>query len=422
MQENVSENPSHKAFEGSKIHKTIQVRARFAQARKDLFPNMPIFGWDGDEKILTEQYGYVLAPKNANEQGFNTRELSYSLEQYGRSDFIPMVFESIDGTKFIGMYRKGVGGADEKATDFNSIQFGSYHNPDVSAGFSGEQTPIAEGKLANELHKKGMRIRLPIMNFYIDSVVTKDGVKTIEELVQQGLLNKEYLENRPMLSYWARRNMYTFRDAYITANKDPKKLLMSQVIPLSLENDLESKKVSKLIKDQSKNAEKEWFRWMTKKAGQQLSLYAKIGFIHPNFTDQNMTLAIETGDIENDNGELELKPMTKESPLVEKQLFATQTLDMLLQIISLKEYLNGAKKLGIKHRPLAVVDIINTYFSELNKSEIGIELMESILKMINDNADGFSRLKSCETPLKTILNTLIREHLIMSQLKRLIIK
>lgn len=371
----------HKSFEGSKGHETTPAKTRVAFVKRDLFPDMPIAGWheeDGEE--LAKQFGWVMAPSNSEEQGLEIRKISYSQEQYGRSDFIPLVFKAKDGTKFLVMYRRGVGGANKGTGDFNSDNYNVVLNSRRrNAGLADEGTTFVEANDRSEmLHNKGIRVRLPIMAFFVDGVMTKDGYKTVDELIEMGVLNKDYKENPPVMSYWARRNPYTFDDAW--SAKDVDALLKSQVAPLKNEGTRETNHVAREI--EKGRGEKAWFNWLTDLGARQLAKYAKEGFIHPAFHGQNITLAIEIGDLGDGSEHFQLEPLTKDSSDESKNAFVSQTILMLSEIVSLKEHFirqhGGEIRFDILNRE--VKKLVGRYTDDLGRTESGKLMLEYMVK------------------------------------------
>lgn len=383
MGESGSENLGHMAFEGSKSHELTPAKTRFFYAMRKLFPNMPIAGWnDQDDEELVKQWGWVMAPGNVREQGLETRSISYSQKNYGRSDYIPLVFAANDGTKFLVMYRKGVGGANSDVGDFNGDRFKQTDKNRPNAGLADELTTFIEASERSELlHNNGIRVRLPVMAFYVDEVMTKEGLKTIKELVELGSLDKSYLDNPPVMSYWARRSPFTFSDANLS--DDVAELLKSQIKSLRNEGTKQTNHVAREI--EKGRGEKAWFNWLTDLGASQLAKYAKIGLIHHAFHGQNITLAIETGDLGDESESFDLKPLTKESSDEDKNLFVDQTVSMLREVVILKEHfmLQQDKIPVYGEMSDDVRKLVDRFVVELGNSESG----RLMLKQMVDHSD-----------------------------------
>lgn len=364
----------HVAFEGSKGHESTPAKAKFKYAMRDLFPNMPIAGWTGGyDNKLVEEWAWLLAPKNANEQGLKTKQISYSQEKYGRSDFIPLIFKAFDGTTFSVMYRRGVGGADESAGDFNSPNWKDKSDMG-NAGLADTVGTLREAeKNAIELHKLGIRTRLPIMGFEIESVWTVDGEKTIEELVREGSLSSAYLINKPVESYWARRNPGTLSDAMQSENLDG--LIVDQARLLRLEGNKYSRHVAERI--ESGKGKNDWFNWLVDMSSSQMAKWAEVGFMHPVFHGQNITLSIETGDL-GDVENQELRKLTSDSSEDDKRKFVDQTVKMLEMICDLKGRSDHGGRILNEGESGVDEKLVNRYVTALAKTRNGLEILDAI--------------------------------------------
>ncbi len=381
MGETGAEVGGHIAFEGSKGHESTPAKAKFLYARRDLFPNMPIAGWIDDDEKLVQEWGWVLAPKNAGEQGLKTRSTDYSQKEYGRASFVPFIFESKDHARFSIMYKRGGGGANERTGDFNAENYDVPREGKPGAMALGDRQPtlVEAEERSVLLHEKGIRVRLPIMGFEIDGVQTRDGYKTVEELVASGLLKSYYAVDKPVVSYWAKRNSYTFWDAMAT--KDVNSLLKSQVTSLRIEDgkDIRPGRVADLI--EKGGGEREWFDWLVDMGAEQMVTYAREGFIHPSFSGQNMDLSIEAGDLVSHEHNFGLRPLTQESSENDKYMFAEQMRSMLELIISLREHFlfnNGGDPYGHKAKN-ELKRAIRRYVAEVAKTEVGMLMIDELL-------------------------------------------
>ncbi len=364
----------HMAFEGSKGHESTPAKAKFKYAMRKLFPNMPIAGWTGGyDNKLVEEWAWLLAPKNSKEQGLKTKQISYSQEKYGRSDFIPLIFKSSDRTTFSVMYRRGVGGADESAGDFNSANWKDKSDMG-NAGLADTVGTLREAEeYAIELHNLGIRTRLPIMGFEIESVWTVDGEKTIEELVKEGSLSSSYLRNPPVESYWARRNPGTFADAMQSENLDG--LIADQARLLRLEGNKYARHVAERI--ESGKGKKDWFNWLVDMSSSQMAKWAEAGFMHPVFHGQNITLSIETGDL-GDVEKQELRKLSAESGEDDKRKFVDQTIKMLEMICDLKGKSDHGNRILDENEKVVDEKLVNRYVTSLAKTRSGLELLDAI--------------------------------------------
>ena len=378
---------------GSRTVETTKAKTHLAFVREDLFPNMPLVGWKeaiaGVGEKIENFLGLVAAPSNIKgEEVVDTKKLSISLPHYGRADFIPMVFAAADGTVFSGLYRKVVGGTRNLLKgDFNAEL---HPEKPGRAGLSYGDRSQAENQMSNELHELGVRIRLPILGLYVDEVKTMAGDKGIEDLVREGILKADYLEKRPLIVFYARRNPYTFADAvdYIKEGGNPQELLRSQAQYLKQENDDEAKRVADLIEKGDEGAMRAWFGWMAKTFGQQMVLWAKIGFIHPSFHGQNMSLAIETGDTGDLVDKFKLIPILDvkdEKTLVD---FADQGFSALY-------FLNGLlKDMGEEKLEKDVIEnfVMGMMEPEDESREV---LVGQMLKMLKENGGDDEYLTKC---------------------------
>lgn len=389
-----TQSDEYKSIAGSRSVETVKAKTRLAFVRDDLFPNMPLVGWkeaiEGVGEKIEKFLGMVAAPSNTNGSEIKgKKKISISLPHYGRADFIPMVFTSIDGTIFSGLYRRGVGGTRKKwEGDFNSDNL--HRDKPESAGLAFGENAVAESQMAYALHKEGVRIRLPVFGLYIDEVQTVEGIKNMNNLVELGVLDKDLLEKKPMMVFFARRNPYTFADAvdYIKEGGNPTDLLKSQAQYLRRENNDEANKVADLIENDSPEAMKTWFGWMAKTFGQQISLWARIGFIHPAFHGQNMTLAIETGDTGDLVAKFKLKPILLSEDEATKVDFADQGFSALYFLNSL---LKDVEEVGIEKT--VVENFVDGMFK--NKDESTEILVNQMLKMLKVNSGEKEYLTEC---------------------------
>ena len=239
------------------------------------------------------------------------------------------------------------------------------------------------------LHEKGIRVRLPIMAFEIEGVYTKDGYKTIEDLVNTGVLDPDFLVNRPVESYWAKRNSYTFWDAM--ASEDVNKLLKSQITSLRNEKDDRSKLLADLI--EKGGGEQEWFDWLVDMGAEQMVAYAREGFKHPSFSGQNIDLSIESGDLVSHEHGFELRPLTNESSENDRYMFAEQMRGMLDLIINLREHFlfnNGGDPYGYNARN-KLNRVIRRYVAKVAETAVGMQMINELLSS-KDIIVGFETL------------------------------
>lgn len=308
------------------------------------------------------------------------------------------------------MYRRGVGGANARAGDFNGEHYGIPWKGELGAmGFGDSYPTLVEAEQRSMLlHKKGIRVRLPIMGFEIDGVYTKDGYKTIKDLVDTGVLDPDFLVNKPVESYWAKRNSYTFWDAMKV--KDVDGLLKSQIVSLRCEKDLYADKVIADI--ESGKGETGWFNWMIDKGAEQAVIYAQEGFIHPSFTGQNIDLSIETGDLVSHEHGFEMRPLSGGSSESDKYMFCEQARSMLANIIELKEHFISERHLDIYRSNGVVKKMIERYVLAISKADVGVMMIDHLLSNQNDIPDFATQLSVREMFVNELKRTKWRMELV----------
>lgn len=362
--------------------KTNLAQVTVAYKRQDLFPGLPIQGWYLSDEDFKHALGLTAAPDNSSERIYDRG--TQTKPAYGRSFYIPLDFESNDGTRFGCLYFRGIGGGNPQDGDINKLDDSKRYrdNKDTmrgNAGLADKKTSLQEAYISEYLHRQGVRIRLPVAGFNVSSVVTNKGVMTIKELIDEGHLNPDYLKNPPVISVWARRNPWTFRDAYQA--KDYDTMVKEQAHYLRLENNPQCHKAADAIRKGDLTL---WFQWMAEEAGKQFAINARVGYVAPNFHDQNITLSIEGGDIGDERAIFE--PLAHEQDATIRQMHVRNSMDMIGYIADISEFVSQTQTKFINRTNRE--QLVRTFISHVFSEKQNLSIIDDFISICKDRSQG----------------------------------
>lgn len=256
----------------------------------------------------------------------NASSSIFSTEASGRGGMIPpFVFKTREEkATFTNLYLKGIGITNQ--TSALTAESSPSNRKKLSEKWQKDGVPVFEpisdevlgmtiiddarldGERSLEMHRLGIRSRLPIATFKILAVPIDGKLVSLEELVDKGWPIKLDEENWPVISCWARRHPLTFRDAnWWLMESIPKigveavsQLMIANFRFLQFQNDPEARHLSdkyQKAKDRERyEIEKSYFIWLARKYGQEMKKLKNHGIIHGMLSDQNISLGVEFSD------------------------------------------------------------------------------------------------------------------------------
>lgn len=294
---------------------------------------LPIKGWPNKADYLVDALALVIS-----RQAQSTRKL-YLPGASGRAGFLqPFVFETNENhpTIFTNLYLKGIGIANVEDAILAVSSSADPHLGDKLGMKWTENTPTfdwvpgatevpgmmtvndarLDGQNSLKMHQLGARARLPIVSFKIQEIQVDDRLIKVEDLVKMGWPIKLDTDGWPVISCWARRNIFTFRDASRIlssgSSRQEKKNLADELTAttfgyLQFETDKEGCKLAKAYlqlnklggQTREKKAmflEKELVLWMADMYGRQMAIFKRKGIYHGMPTNQNTSIGVEFSD------------------------------------------------------------------------------------------------------------------------------